>query len=65
MLRVQNLADRFDDKREIGLEKYLNKGQMALGQQPSKQRQNSPVHEVKYIDINKLANSLYFASVGQ
>ena len=65
LLRVQNLADRFDDKREIGFHQYLNKGELALSQQPSKQRQNSPVYEVKYIDINQLANSLYFASVGQ
>lgn len=59
LLRVWNRADRFDDKREIALDKYLQREGISFSQQPEEENN---VFEVKYLNIDQLANALYFSS---
>lgn len=59
LMHISNLADRFDDKKEIGVSQVV-----ALGQKSaiSSKQSRSGIYDTKYINVNHLAQSLYFSS---
>ena len=65
LLRVYNLADRFDDKRELGFDDDHFTRAKALAQVKSKQvSQNDLIYTAKLLNLQDFAISLYYLDSG-
>jgi len=55
------MADRFDDKTEIGVTRFLSMAQVRHRQTPAAlPKVKKDPYQTKYLDVRTLANSLYF-----
>lgn len=59
LVQVTNLADRFDDRKEIGVSQIVALGQKAA---VSSKQARSGSFDTKYVNVQQLANALYFSA---